>query len=183
MSGRHEPPTKRSFYFSLATSTLRFAIIVALVAGGIVLISKAFPEGASAPGPSVAPTVTPTPTQTPTQTPTETPSPQVAGVVLGVYNGTEVTGLAADTARKLEKRFGYVIPPENLGDTPTKPVDVTILYYASPSDKIEAQYLASGFFKDITPEIKKLPSGTDIPEGVQVAIYLGNDYAATVNAP
>jgi hypothetical protein len=34
MSGRHEPPSKRSFYLSVATSTLRFAIVVALVVGG-----------------------------------------------------------------------------------------------------------------------------------------------------
>jgi hypothetical protein len=181
MSGKHEPPTKRSFYFSLATSTLRFAIIVALVVGGVVLISRAFPEGSSTSGPPVIPTESQTPTPTPTQTPTPPPTPQVAGVVLGVYNGTEVTGLASDTAIKLEKKYQYDIPPENLGDTPTKPVEVTILYYASASDKIEAQYLAANFFKDITPQIEKLPGGTDIPRDVQVAIYVGNDYAATVN--
>ena len=39
----HQPPTNRSFYLSLAASTLRFAIIVALVIGGIVVIDQAFP--------------------------------------------------------------------------------------------------------------------------------------------
>ena len=39
----HQPPTNRSFYLSLAASTLRFAIIVALVVGGIVVIDQAFP--------------------------------------------------------------------------------------------------------------------------------------------
>ena len=41
--GSHQPPTNRSFYLSLAASTLRFAIIVALVIGGIVVIDQAFP--------------------------------------------------------------------------------------------------------------------------------------------
>jgi hypothetical protein len=185
MSGRHEPPTNRSFYFSLATSTLRFAIIVALVVGGVALISQAFPEGPSTAGPPSGSSESqgPSPTQTPTSTPRATQTPQVAGVVLGVYNGTEVTGLAADTADKLERRFGYSVPtdPGYVGDTPTKPVEVTILYYASPSDRVEAEYLAAKFLKDITPQIEKLSGGTDIPSDVQVAVYLGNDYAATIN--
>src|SRR5918994_6370652 len=42
--GRHEPPTNRSFYLSMGASMLRFALIVALVVGGIALINQAFPE-------------------------------------------------------------------------------------------------------------------------------------------
>ncbi len=185
MSGRHEPPTDRSFYFSLATSTLRFAIIVALVVGGIVVISQAFPEPAStgSPGGGGVATQSPSPSTSPTKPPKEEPSPQVVGVVLGVYNGTEVTGLAGGTASKLEDKYGYVVPPEDVGDTPTKPVPVTILFYRSPRDQTEAQYLADEFFKGLDVQIQRLDPGTDIPKDVQVAIYLGNDYAATVKQP
>ena len=45
--GRHQPPTNRSFYLSLAASTIRFAIIVALVVGGVVVINQAFQAPAS----------------------------------------------------------------------------------------------------------------------------------------
>jgi len=48
--GSHQPPTNRSFYLSLAASTLRFAIIVALVIGGIVVIDQAFPALSSGDG-------------------------------------------------------------------------------------------------------------------------------------
>ena len=51
----HQPPTNRSFYLSLAASTLRFAIIVALVIGGIVVIDQAFP--ALGDGPSSLPSL------------------------------------------------------------------------------------------------------------------------------
>jgi hypothetical protein len=43
----HEPPTKRSWYISVATSTLRAVILIAAIAIGIVVIKGAFPENAS----------------------------------------------------------------------------------------------------------------------------------------
>ncbi len=178
MSGRHEPPTKRSFYFSLATSTLRFAIIVALVVGGVVLINKAFlgQRGALPVGPG--PTVSPTPK--PTKSPKATPSPQVKGVVIGVFNGTTVTGLAATTASTLQTKFGSV--PKQVADAPQKPIVTTTLYYRAPEDRVEAVYLAQHFFKGLGLKVNvvKLPSNaTNVNANVRVAIYLGNDYAAT----
>jgi hypothetical protein len=183
MSGKHEPPTNRSFYLSVATSTLRFAIIVALVVGGIFVISRAFPEPApGGPGGGGTSSESPTPSTSPTKPPKQEPSPQIAGVVLGVYNGTDVTGLAGETAIKLENKYGYDVPtePGHVGDTPTKPVAVTTLFYRTDQDKVEAQALADGFFKGLNVQIQKLESGANIPKDVQVAIYLGNDYAATV---
>ncbi len=180
MSGRHEPPTNRSFYLSLATSTLRFALIVALVVGGVVLIDQAFPKGGTSGAsglPSGSPTTTPSPTATPSPTPTGTASPQVVGVKIGVYNGTGVTGLAATTASTLEKQYGYV--PVEIADAPS-PVAVTTLYYRTADDKADAQQLADTFFKNIQAKVAKLPStATTVKQTVQVAIYLGNDYAST----
>ncbi|MGH2528972.1 MAG: LytR C-terminal domain-containing protein, partial [Actinomycetota bacterium] len=126
MSGRHEPPSERSFYFSLATSTLRFALIVALVVGGVVLIDQAFPQGGTAAPPPSGATSSPSPSASPSASPKGKPSPQVVGVRIGVFNGAGVTGLAADTAAQLEKDYGYV--PAQVADAPS-PVAATTVYY------------------------------------------------------
>ncbi|MGH2576248.1 MAG: LytR C-terminal domain-containing protein, partial [Actinomycetota bacterium] len=126
MSGRHEPPSERSFYFSLATSTLRFALIVALVVGGVVLIDQAFPQGGTAAPPPSGATSSPSPSASPSASPKGKPSPQVVGVRIGVFNGAGVTGLAAATASKLEKDYGYV--PAQVADAPS-PVAATTVYY------------------------------------------------------
>jgi len=177
MSGRHEPPRKRSFYFSLATSTLRFALIVALVVGGVVLIDQAFPKGgtaAPAPGTSTSPSESPS--VSPSASPSGTPSPQIVGVRIGVFNGTAVTGLASETAITLENDSGYV--PAQVTDAPS-PVAVTTLYYRNAQDRAEAKALAADFFKDLEVKISRLPaSATNVLKRVQVAIYLGNDYAS-----
>ena len=180
MSGRHELPSKRSFYFSLATSTLRFAIIVVLVVGGIVLMNRAFPEQATSalPGPPGSPSPSVTPSVSPSETPTGQPSPQVEGVRIALFNGTSVTGLAGTAAERLDRRFGYVIAqtPE---DAPS-PVAQTTLYYRTVSDRVEAEALAAGYFRALEVRVARLPSGSgNVDDSVQVAIYLGNDYAAT----
>lgn len=181
MSGRHEPPSKRSFYFSLATSTLRFAIIVILVVGGIVLMNRAFPEQATSalPGSTGSPSPSVTPTVGATETPTGQPSPQVEGVRIALFNGTSVTGLAGTAAERLERRFGYVIA-QTPADAPS-PVAQTTLYYRTVSDKVEAEALAATYFKGLDDvRVARLPSRTgNVDDSVQVAIYLGNDYAAT----
>lgn len=175
----HEPPTNRSLYVSMTTSTLRFVIIVALVVGGVFVITRAFSEPV-APGPSGGVTTSPTASTSPTKPPKGSPSPQIVGVVLGVYNGTNVTGLAAETATKLTDKYGYNVPATDVGDAPTKPVAVTQLFYRTAQDKVEAEALANNFFKGLNVQIQKLQAGTNIPRDVQVAIYLGNDYAASV---
>ena len=179
MSAKHEPPTKRSFYFSVATSTVRFAIIVALVVGGVVLIGKAFPEvSGKVPADGItSPTPSHSPSPTPSKTPKPTLTPQVQGVRVAVYNGTSVTGLASDTAKKLSgPTYGYV--PDPIADAPS-PVSQTTLYYRSAQDQVEAQYIADNFFKGLDVKIAQLGSTSDVPKAVQVAIYLGTDYAAT----
>lgn len=190
--GAHEPPTNRSFYFSLAASTIRFAIILALVVGGVVVIDQAFQAPASS-GSGVGdggdvPGLTgggPTTTQSPQPTaPTGAtggtapePSPQVEGVRVAVFNGAGVTGLAGDTMLTLEDDYGYVEaqPP---ADAPA-PYAVTTIYYRGADNKVEAEFLAEDFFAPLDIEIKRLQPGTaDINKDVQLAIFLGSDYAA-----
>jgi hypothetical protein len=188
----HQPPTNRSFYLSLAASTLRFAIIVALVIGGIVVIDQAFPAlssgdgggdagGATVPltGGTIGATGTDTtgPTgETATGGTRPEPSPTVVGVRMAVFNGAGVSGLAGDTQARLED-LGY-IATQDPADAPTS-YPVTTIYYNAPKDKVEADYLASSFFKKLDGvEVVRLePDTADIDPSTQVAIFLGNDYA------
>ena len=188
----HQPPTNRSFYLSLGASTLRFAIIVALVIGGIVVIDQAFSASSSGDGggdgggATAAPTGgtiggTGTDTTGPTgETATDgtrpEPSPTVVGVRIAVFNGAGVSGLAGDTQARLEE-LGY-IATQDPADAPT-PYPVTTIYYNAPKDKVEADYLASSFFKklDGVEVVRLTPDAGDIDPSTQVAIFLGNDYA------
>jgi len=188
----HQPPTNRSFYLSLAASTLRFAIIVALVIGGIVVIDQAFStsssdggggDGGGATVPLTGGTIggTGTATTGPTgETATDgtrpEPSPTVVGVRIAVFNGAGVSGLAGDTQARLEE-LGY-IATQDPADAPT-PYPVTTIYYNAPKDRVEADYLANSFFKKLDGvEVVRLePDTADIDPSTQVAIFLGNDYA------
>jgi LytR cell envelope-related transcriptional attenuator len=185
--GRHEPPTNRSFYLSMGASTLRFALIVALVVGGIVLINQAFPDGTpdasgSPPDDGVVATDSPSPTTPPPDDgdDTPTPSPTVEGVRIAVFNGAGVTGLAADTLAQLIDEYGYEAGQE-ADDAPSQ-VPVTTVFYRSPSDRVEAEYLANEFFRRLDEVVvARLDRSADVDPSVQVAIYLGTDYAATLN--
>lgn len=163
----------------MATSTLRFIIIVALVVGGVVLIDQAFPKAATGGqtvpgggGPVLSPT--PSPTTTPTKTPAPPQEPDLVGVNVAVFNGTSVSGLAGSTAEDLQKKYGMV--PIQVTDAPS-PVSVTTIYYRNPNSEDEATYLATKYFKSIDPKIARLEPGTDVDKDVEIAIYLGNDYA------
>lgn len=190
--GAHEPPTHRSFYFSLAASTIRFAIILALVIGGVVVIDQAFQAPASSggggggdgnvpgltgPGPTATQSPQPTAPTGSTGNNKPEPSPQVEGVRVAVFNGAGVTGLAGDTMLTFEHDYGYVEaqPP---ADAPA-PYAVTTIYYRGAANKIEAEFLAEDFFAPLDVAVKRLEPGTaDINQDVQLAIFLGSDYAA-----
>ncbi|HJU57701.1 MAG TPA: LytR C-terminal domain-containing protein [Actinomycetota bacterium] len=184
--GRHEPPTNRSFYFSLGASTLRFLIIIALVIGGIVVIDQAFPaadtgNGATAPLNGGVEVTGATGETEPTGPTGETrqapePSPQVIGVRIAVFNGAGASGLAADTQTLLEEE-GYMAV-QDPADAPA-PYPVTTIYYRAPKDEIEAEYLANSVFEELEDvEIARLEPGTaNIDRSAQLAIFLGDDYA------
>jgi hypothetical protein len=188
----HQPPTNRSFYLSLAASTLRFAIIVALVIGGIVVIDQAFSTsssgdggedggGATVPltgGPTIGGTGTDAtgPTGETAGGTRPEPSPTVVGVRIAVFNGAGVSGLAGDTQARLEE-IGY-IATQDPADAPTS-YPVTTIYFNAPKDRVEADYLADSFLKKLDGvEVVRLePDTADIDPSTQVAIFLGNDYA------
>ena len=185
MSGRHESPSKRSFYFSLATSTLRFAIIVALVVGGVVVINSAFTDsGGGGPGPGGGALSGPTAPTGPTAAtgptgPTgqgQQEEPQIVDMNVAVRNGTGVSGLAGDTAAALEDKYG--VNAIQIDDAP-QTVSITTIYYRGADSQDEAEFLARKFFKAIEPEVAKLEAGSGVDKDVEIAIYLGTDYASS----
>lgn len=178
MGGRHETPSNRSFYVSVATSTLRTAVIVALLVGGIVVLTQVFPEtdraglaGGSSPSPS------PTATDTPSPGPTESPPVDCAdikGVSIAVFNGTDEPGLAAAWQQQLEDAGGWVFPQE-VADAPAN-VEKTIVYFRAQADKAAAECLKEEFFAKAA--VRKLPpEATNVQKKVKVAVYLGPDAA------
>jgi hypothetical protein len=108
-------------------------------------------------------------------TPTPGPSPQdPSDVRVGVYNGTTTPNLASDAISQLTKT-GYVSPntPQN---APQQNVTTTTIYYRDEQGKVDAQTLAQSFFKGA--DVQKLPASATVPKNVELAIYLGSDYAA-----
>jgi hypothetical protein len=197
--GSHQPPTNRSFYLSLAASTLRFAIIVALVIGGIVVIDQAFPALSSGEGDGGGGTTAPitggtvggtgdtgaTGASGATATGAtggDAEPPTTEGVRIAVFNGTDESGLAGETQLRLEERYGY-IATQDPADAPAA-YPVTTIYFNAPKDKVQAEYLAGDFFKKLDGvEVVRLDPGTaDIDPSTQLAIFLGNDYAALTSA-
>ena len=179
MPGTHEPPSKRSFYLSMGSSTLKAAVVVGLVVGGIVVIANAFPNAGSGsvpngPSPSVSPSKTPHVRRT--KTPAPPPTASLQGVPIEVFNTTTTPLLAAKTAHKLVNKYGVVSVHELQASTP---LDVTTIYYRTPKDQTNAQFLADDFFTGAT--VSKLPSNnSEVDKQATIAIYVGNDYASTV---
>ena len=177
MAGRHEPPSQATFYLSLATAALRGLLVVGAIALGLFVLSKGFPTGDSAPAstpPQEETTLTTDPTSpAPTDQPTRNvPQPLDASeITLQVLNGTDQTGLAAETAEMLEEA-GYQI--STIGDAATS-YPVTTLFY-KPKRKVDAQILQGQFF----PSAKLEVADEDVK--VDITVNIGDDYAASLEA-
>lgn len=177
MAGKHEPSSGGSFYLSLATAALRFVLVIAALALGIFVLSKAFPSGDEA-----AP-ITPAQPTEPTVTET-TPSPEVttepeapathepSEIALQVLNGTEVGGLAADAAEVLEAD-GYDV--RTVDDAQSKPYEVTEIFFKrafeADAGALRDQYFPGAELQDTAPDAQ-----------VSITIILGEDYAAAQGA-
>ena len=168
--GKHEPPSGRSFYFSLATSTLRALIIVAAIVLGVVVLANAFPSGGGTidTPPPVSIGTSPSPSVSPTKPSPKAPS--IQGAVLQVLNGTTVTGLAATAATEL-KDAGATIPAENVANA-AGAYPVTTLFYR-PDSKALAQTLRDRFY----PGAQLKPATNDLKPDVRVTVIVGDDYA------
>jgi hypothetical protein len=165
----------------VGTSGLKLVVVAAAVVAGVLVLTQGF-EGttrASAPpsnGNGGTQTESPSPNPSGTTTTTTQPPRQCErqGVVLAIYNGTEVTGLAAQAGVALTAQ-GYVIPEENLGNATTV-FPTTVFYYRNAQGQAEAECLRADFWPD--GDIQRLDPDSDVPRDAAVAVFLGNDYAA-----
>ena len=173
MAGRHGPPSQTTFYLSLATAALRGLLVVAALALGLLVLSKAF-----LPGDSAAPTtpvdeettLTAAPTSPATTAPPirSQPSPlDPSEISVQVLNGTEVSGLAGDTADLLEES-GYEILA--IADAETS-YEVTTLFH-KPKRKADAELLKSQFFAGAELQV------ADDDVKADITVNIGADYAA-----
>jgi hypothetical protein len=169
----HEPPTKRSWYISVATSTLRALILIAAIAIGIVVIKSAFPENASQTITTVPPGgKTTTTTTTPGATsPSPSAKPRIKGVVVQVKNGTSTTGLAAIVTGQL-KKAGYSVKTPGDAATATR----TTIYYQE-GFKAEADYLKRKRFKKAV--VAPAPSSASFPATIDIIVVLGADFTVS----
>lgn len=177
LSPERLPASGRSGSIFSGTGALRIAVVAGLIVVGAVVLSQAFPSFES-PVVDVRPTVSVSPSAPPTKTPQEPTQVELTGIHVAVFNGTGTDLLAANTAKKLQNRFGLV--PDQVGDAPA-PRAITGIYYDSPKDKDAAEYLAKRFFPDGV-DVGPLPADAQVDKGVQIAIYLGDDYASTLGA-
>ena len=171
MAGKHEPPTKTTFYISLATSTLRAAILVAALVVGVFVLAKAFggdnvrPSVAATPRAGGSPT-SPAPRTTTPPPPTRTP--QVKGVVVQVLNGTSTTGLAGATTEILDAAGYSTEEPDDADHA----YDRTIVYYQRDS-KVDAEFMRDKHFKNALLR----PAPATLPQDIQITVVLGADYS------
>lgn len=165
--------------------TARIVIILALVVGGIAVLTNGFgsaavvtpPGGSGGDGGSASPSDA-SPTSSPTQPPKETPSPQIEGVQIAVFNGTNEAGLAAEVQQLLEAD-GYVAA-QDPGDADSKPVPRTIVYFRggadAPQNRSNARYIADTYFEGARVAVLDPELAIDIADEAQAIIIVGVDY-------
>jgi hypothetical protein len=168
VGGRHEPPTGRSFYISLATSTLRAIILGAAVILGIIGLTKAFPNGGTPVPVGGSPSASPTPSVSPSQpSPSPSATPRVHGVSVQVLNGSHTTGLAATASTQIRHAGYHVLTPGNANPTST-----TVVYYQA-GFQLEADFLKTQFF----PSASVRPATQAANSEADLTVILGTDYS------
>jgi LytR cell envelope-related transcriptional attenuator len=162
----------------VTTAAVRVAILVGAVVIGAIVIANAFPTQGS-PGAS--------PATSPTSSPSSSPSPHhpavsyklncssVQNTRVAVENATTTQGLAAATATLLQ-HAGYLINSQDIGNAPTSSATTTTVYYRTGADRTAARCLRKKYFHGA--EVQQLPANAGISSAVQVAVYLGADYAS-----
>ena len=191
----HQPPTNRSFYLSLAASTLRFAIIVALVDRGHRRdrsgLPRALGDGGDGGGGGGTTTAdrrlhrryrrqrhhrTDRRDGDGWDRPSRARRSSASGSRCSTAPGS--SGLAGDTQTAAGGARLYREPgrrPTHRRRTRSRPSTTP-----PPRTRSRRTFLASSFFKklDAVEVVRLEPDTGDIDPSTQVAIFLGNDYAA-----
>jgi LytR cell envelope-related transcriptional attenuator len=162
LGGKHEPPTHKSFYISLATSTVRAVLLAVAVVLGVVGITNAFPEGGDSPI-TAPPTAVDNTSPSPSPSSPTSPSPQQSprpprNVTVQVLNGAGITGLAADVSQVLQDA-GYKTKVPGDGAHRAK----TVIFYQAGS-QAEAVALRDGLFEgaQVKPATQAAASDADL---------------------
>ena len=174
MPGKHAPASSRSFFLSLARALGAALGAVALITIAIVVLLNRGDDRSSGSLPIVSAPTTRATATSPSPTPSS-PSPTATAtrsvlpanrVNVEVLNGTTQTGLAADTARKIEAEGYEVVNVDN--QRPTIPKS-TIFY--RPGRRAEA--LA---FQETFPEFTVLRESGSLPSATTLRVVIGGDY-------
>ncbi len=166
-------PARPSGGAIMANSPLRWAVLVAFVVGGALILSKGFgstPSVAGTPGSTTQPPTTPTPpAHTPTHTPTHTPSaPSQVGITVAVYNSTTTPGLASDQRQQLDVAGWDVV---SIGNVHT-PFPTTTIYYKSHA-KAQAEYMKSQSYPKAV-----LAAAPPAFQSADISVVLGSDFTS-----
>ncbi len=176
MPGKHASASPRSFYLSLARAFgAALGAVALMVIAVLVLLNRGDgkSEGSlpivSSPPRSTSTSPSPSPSTSPTPTPTATRSVLPANrVTVEVLNGTTQTGLARETARKIEDE-GYKIV--QVGNQ-RPPISKSTVFYR-PGRRAEALAFQEAFREfTVVRELKSLPSGTIL------RVVIGADYSS-----
>jgi hypothetical protein len=156
-------------------SAMKLVVIVVALVSGVLLIANGF-DGTAESGPAAPPTTTPPSTTPPPSTPPpQEPECERSGVVV-VFNGTQVTGLAAAAGLEIEAA-GYTVPEGEEGiRNATQQYDTSEVLFRRRADRTEAECLV-GEFMPVGTVVARLPNATGLPDNTRLAVYLGNDYA------
>jgi hypothetical protein len=159
----------------------RLVIVVALVAGGIAVLTNGFPDGATGaeqPPDTTSPSVSESPSPSPS--PDQDVVAQQEGVLVQVFNGTFQPGLAGDFQIQLEGE-GYLRAGDP-GDAPDKPLVDSVVYYSTEErnkaqNQADAQLLSDTYL-DSAP-VERLPAAyEDVADpAADVIVVLGEDMA------
>jgi LytR cell envelope-related transcriptional attenuator len=175
LPGKHEAGGRKAFILSMATSTLRGLILVALVVLGFLGLTKLFPQNTSlgvtsgsTTGPASSPTVSPSVSTSPSTSNKPRPKSQVTVLVL---NGTSRQGLAALVRERLASDGYKTKTPDNYSPK----IDTTIIYYQSNS-QAEAQRLQRQRFPGAILKVAPASLSAD----VDLEVILGADQANSV---
>jgi hypothetical protein len=158
----------------------RLAIVIALVIGGVALLTNGFADGESvAAPPGVSPSPSPSESPSPSRSPQPSLVPNQEGVLVQVLNGTSRPGYAGDFQILLEDE-GYLRAGEP-ADAPDKPVLDSIVYFRRDDhraqNRADAQLLSETYLGGVP--VKPMPASIEgaVAESADVVVVLGEDQA------
>ncbi|HUF59517.1 MAG TPA: LytR C-terminal domain-containing protein [Actinomycetota bacterium] len=158
----------------------RLAIVIALVIGGVALLTNGFADGESAAAPpGVSPSPSPSESPSPARSPEPSLVPNQEGVLVQVLNGTSQAGYAGDFQILLEEE-GYLRAGEP-ADAPDKPVLDSIVYFRRDDhraqNRADAQLLSETYLGGVP--VKPMPASLEsaVAESADVVVVLGEDQA------